>query len=366
MTEVLLQELSNADVDWLIATGRQQQISAGTILLEPRESPEAVHVLLDGALTLQVPHSDADCADDSLQAGSASAGNGGADEIARLSRGEMVGETLLFNARPIAAVVRAVENSIILSIPRSQIVQKLQQDIGFSAHFYRAIALILSERLRHMLEMPGQLRLVAEQPVKDALYVFGELRDSDLDWLTAVGHLEKLAPRQVLIQAGRPVDALHIILGGLLSVAVVEGDFNPLTVCFECVEKNASLQKVISYKSKGEMSGTISFLDFRPSPVTVRAVDESLVLSIPRSQLAMKFQQDLGFASRFYRVLAIQLLEILQTAIGLLGCPQQMYGQHQDMDDDVEYDDELNLDALHQVAQGAARFNWMLKRLGVV
>jgi len=361
MTDILINELSNTDINWLIAAGQQQQITTGTVLLQARETPRALYLLLDGILSMNVSPNRHDCADASPD--SASQEN---EEITRLSRGEIIGETLLFNIQPLATIVKAVENSIVLLIPQHKLTAKLQQDNHFSTRFYRSIALILSKRLQQMLSMPDQLRAAMDQPIKEAIFLFGELQDSDADWLVAVGHLEKLAPNTVLIQAGRPIDTLYIILDGLLSMAVYEGDINPLTLCFECVEKNAGIQKVIDYLSRGEMSGAISLLNLSLPPITVRAIEESLVLAIPRSQLAMKLQQDMGFASRFYRVLAIQLLQTLQTAIELLGCPQQMLQAHSDMDEAMEYDDELNLDSLNQVAQGAARFNWMLKRLGVM
>jgi CRP-like cAMP-binding protein len=361
MTNILINELSNTDIDWLIAAGQQQHITAGTVLLQARETPRALYLLLDGILSMNVPPYRHDCAD--TLSDLASQTN---EEITRLSRGEIIGETLLFNIQPLTAIVKAVENSVVLSIPQHKLAAKLQQDSHFSTRFYRSIALILFERLQKMLSMPDQLRAVTDQPMKEALFLFGELQDSDADWLVAVGHLEKLASNTVLIQAGRPIDALYIILDGLLSIAVCERDTNLLTLCFECAEKNAGSQKVIDRLSRGEISGAISLLNLSLPPITVRAIEESLVLAIPRSQLSMKLQQDMGFASRFYRVLAIQLLQTLQTAIELLGCPQQMLQAHSDMDEAMEYDDELNLDSLNQVAQGAARFNWMLKRLGVM
>lgn len=358
MTNILLKELSNADINWLIAIGQRQQIAQKSVLLRSREDPKIVYLLLDGVLTVGIPVSD--CAD-------TQAANGNEIQpIARLNSGEIVGETALLNTRPIAATLIAAEDSTVLSIPQPQLATKLQTDLGFSTHFYRAIALILSERLRQMLEMPSQLRAASNQPMKEALFVFGELLDSDVDWLMMAGRVEKLAPGQILVQIGRPLDALYIILDGLLAVAVVEGNVNPLNLCFERAEKNARSQKIIDRLSRGEMSGTVSFLESNPSPVTVQAIEESLVLSISRSHLALKLQQDMGFASRFYRVLAIQLSETWQAAIGLMGCPQQMYQQHQSMDDEMEYDDELDLESLHQVSQGAARFSWMLKQLGVV
>jgi bacteriocin-type transport-associated protein len=285
-------------------------------------------------------------------------------EITRLYQGEIIGEAPLFNLRSLA-VVRAVEQSMVLAIPQQRLLTKLRQDVVFSAHFYRAIALILAERLRQIIEKPGQRNLMPNQPVKEALFVFGELWDSDVDWLTAVGHLQKIPAGEVLIQAGRPVDALYIILDGLLSVNKSDNDNDLISLCFECSEAQAKSQVVVARSTKGELAGMTSFLDFRPQPVTLRAVKESLVLAIPRQQLTNKLQQDMGFASRFYRVLAIQLTNLLQMVMGQMGCSQQSYSDEMSMDDDMNYDDELNLDSLQQLSQGAARFNWMLDRLGV-
>jgi bacteriocin-type transport-associated protein len=365
MAEILLKELSNTDLDWLIATGLQQPIAAGSVLLRSRQDQEMIYLLLSGALALDIPQNSTD--QDSTNQDSA---NSTHQELVQLSRGEIVGENLLLNLPPTVAIAKAIKDSIVLSIPHQQLITKLQQDLSFSTHFYRSIALILSARLQQLLEMVNQLRVASSQPVKEALFIFGELRDSDIDWLMAVGRLEKFAPSEILVQAGRPLDALYIILDGLLSVGVCEGEVNPLTLCFECEHETANAQKVIDYLSRGEISGASHFLEFHPASVTVRAVQESLVLSIPRSQLTLKLQQDMGFASRFYRVLATQLADTWQKAIGVMGCPQQMYHSQEvmgkGMDEEMKYDDELDLDSLEQVSQGAARFNWMLKQLGVV
>jgi CRP-like cAMP-binding protein len=360
MAEVLLRELSNADINWMIAAGRQEQINAGTVLVQLCRDPEVIYLLLDGALTIVVPNA-------SLAGGNGLAGAHGDcqdREITHLSRGEIVGETSLFDLCFMPAIVKADVRSLVLAIPRQRLIEKLEQDINFSTHFYRAIALMLSERLRQIFEMPGQVQSITEQPLKEALFVFGELRDSDVDWLIAVGEIKSLPPNEVLIQAGRPVEALYFILDGLLSISVPEGDYNPLVLCFECQEKTRS-EKAIANLTRGEISGAISFLDFRPLSVTVRAINPSLVLAIPRQVLTAKLQQDMSFASRFYRVLAVQLSNSLQTVMSHFGCTKNNYSHHQEMDEAVEYEDELDLDSLHQVSQGAARFSWMLKRLGI-
>ncbi|MBD2060248.1 cyclic nucleotide-binding domain-containing protein [Oculatella sp. FACHB-28] len=361
MAEVLLSELSNADINWMIAAGRQEQINAGTVLVQLCRDPEVIYLLLDGALTIVIPNAKSTSTDHVVTVAESDCQD---REITRLSRGEIVGETSLFDLCFMPAIVKADVNSLVLAIPRQRLIDKLEQDINFSTHFYRAIALMLSERLRQIFEMPGQVQAITEQPMKEALFVFGELRDSDADWLVAVGEIKSLSPNEVLLQAGRPVEALYFILDGLLLISSPEGDYNPLTLCFKSQGK-APREKPIANLTRGEISGASSFVDFRPPAVTVRAVNHSLVLSIPRQVLAVKLQQDMSFASRFYRVLALQLSNSLQTVMSRLGCNKSNYSQHQEMDEDVEYEDELDLDSLQQVSQGAARFNWMLKRLGV-
>jgi CRP-like cAMP-binding protein len=360
MAEVLLRELSNADINWMIATGRQEQVAAGTVLVQLCRDPEVIYLLLDGALSIVIPKAESSATSSALAIGDCKD-----QEVTHLSRGEIVGETSLFDLCFMPAVVKANENSLVLAIPRPQLVEKLEQDIYFGTHFYRAIALMLSERLRKILEMPGQIQAVTEQPMKEALFVFGELRDSDVDWLVAAGEVKSLAPNEVLIQAGKPIEALYFVLDGLLLIASPEGDYNPLTLCFECRDKLASSEKAIANLTRGEISGAIAFLDFRPPATTVRAVNHALVLAIPRQVLTAKLQQDMSFAFRFYRVLALQLSNSLQTVMSRLGCNKNTY-QHQDMNEAVEYEDELDLDSLQQVSQGAARFNWMLKRIGVI
>lgn len=357
MADVLLQVLSNTDIEWMIATGQQEHIAAGTVLLGPCAELDVVYLVLDGAFSILVPQP----AQPSLPQLPIPVVE---QELVRLLHGEIVGEAPLFNTRFIATV-KAVENSVVLAIPRQRLAAKLQQDIYFGAHFYRAVALILSERLQHLLSRAGQSRSIREQPVKETAYTFGELRDSDIDWLLSVGRLRKAEPETVLLQAGRPVDALYLVLDGLLQAAIPEIDANPLAICFECTKKLASMEKVIANLSRGEMIGAIYFLDFRPTPMTVRCVKESLLLAISRQELTNKLQQDMSFASRFYRVLALQLSNKLQLALASLGCTQQAYCREQGLQN-VEYDDEMDIEDLEQVSQGAMRFNWMLKRLGIM
>jgi len=81
------------------------------------------------------------------------------------------------------------------------------------------------------------------------------------------------------------------------------------------------------------------FIDVRLPSATVKALEDSLVLSIPRQQLAAKLQQDVGFASRFYRVIATLLR--LQGMLSRLGYGRRVY-KGQPLDEAIEYEDELD------------------------
>ncbi|MEL6816214.1 MAG: cyclic nucleotide-binding protein, partial [Cyanobacteria bacterium J06598_3] len=193
-----------------------------------------------------------------------------------------------------------------------------------------------------------------------ALFVFGELHDSDIDWMLSTGRVEKLGAERVLLNAGRPVDALYTVLDGQLAIATTDKPCDPLSTCSHGLEEMGATQNFnpIAYISRGSLPGIISFLDFQPLPVRINALKETLLLAIPRRQVTIKLQEDLSFAARFYRVIATQMASLLTTVMSLGADP--LGGVSKELDSD-----ELDMDALQQVSQGAARFDWMLKQLGV-
>ncbi|MHC5731296.1 MAG: cyclic nucleotide-binding domain-containing protein, partial [Nostoc sp.] len=115
--------------------------------------------------------------------------------------------------------------------------------------------------------------------------------------------------------------------------------------------------------SKGEIIGETSFIDARLPAATVRATEDSLVLSIQRQKLAVKLQQDIGFASRFYRVIAILLSHRLQGMFGRLGYGRRVYSKGQPLDENVQYEEELDSNALDRMTLAGTKFDWMLSLL---
>ena len=354
MADILLSELTNTDIDWLAETGQQTPLSAGSQLsISKNTSQDFFYLLLDGKLSV-VESSTSDHPATGQEP----------HELAQFESGEVIGTASLFDQKMPQLDFQAVDDSVLLAIPIQDLKAKLQNDLKFAANFYRAIDLILSYRVERLIEVPEKLRFSEQHNSRDVLNVFSEFRDSDLNWLVKVGHVERYATDEFLLKAGRPTDSLYIVLDGMFSVSLPESKVNPLALCFECPIQTASTMSVVTTLSKGEIAGAVAFLDARPLPVTIRAMRESLVLAIPRSTFNLHIQQDLGFATRFYRILGPQLFTLAMIAMELQGVNQGDTSL-QAVDDEIEFDGELDLDSLQRMSNGANRFNWMLSHLGV-
>ncbi|MEW6499401.1 MAG: hypothetical protein AB1589_44075, partial [Cyanobacteriota bacterium] len=83
---------------------------------------------------------------------------------------------------------------------------------------------------------------------------------------------------------------------------------------------------------------------------TIKALEQSLVLSIPQQQLTAKLQQDTGFASRFDRVVATVHFNRLQEIFRRLGYGKPVDSKNQLFDKAIEYEDELDFSVLDRMA----------------
>lgn len=145
----LFAELQDSDLDWLATVGMVQSLPAQTVLLSTGRSPDALHIVLEGALLLSQPVEMSSLIAQTL----APAENPSAphQEIARLSRGDLVGEMQLVNAHDLTLCASALRDSQVLSIPRWRLAAKLLYDPSFAARFYRVLATLLATEYEAML-----------------------------------------------------------------------------------------------------------------------------------------------------------------------------------------------------------------------
>ncbi len=138
MKKILLffSELNNSDLDWFVQKGKKETIPPDRLLIREGQVSEALYIVVSGSFSVAIESLDH-------------------KELAKISVGEIVGEVSFIDTRPPLASVRSLEECVVLSLPRIQLLSKLQQDINFSARFYRAICLCLSDRLRGTVSRLG-------------------------------------------------------------------------------------------------------------------------------------------------------------------------------------------------------------------
>lgn len=347
MSDILLRELSNADIDWMVTTGKRQVLGNSAVLITPDDSLDALYLVLEGAMTMSAPCS--------------------GREFAQLGRGELFGASWLFNAAPVC-VIAAKGSAKILAIPKTNLLEKLRTDASFATHFYRAIALMMSERIRTQFEaaqssQPADLlRYQSGQMVKEALFVFGELHDSDIDWMMSTGKIRRVESGEVVLNMGRPVDALYTVLDGQLAIATTDTPYDPFSGCSDTLAKQPQAFTTLAYIYRGGLPGIISFLDLKPLPVRIQATQESVLLTIDRQQTIIKLQEDLSFAARFYHVIAAQTAHLLNS-VTAVECAA--VGDNSSNMKDKQDEDELDIEQLQKASQGGKKFDWMLKQLKV-
>ncbi len=169
--------------------------------------------------------------------------------------------------------------------------------------------------------------------MKKVLYILGEFDDSDAEWFVQAGRKVAVPDGQAIIREGEPIASLFFVIGGTFRVTT------------------GSSGTELARLGTGEVLGEISYVDDRPPTATVTAVEDGLVLAIPRSILTAKLESDPEFASRFYRAIATFLADRLRTTL------QQASGA------DGPPPDELDLDELHTLSQAGVRFERILQRL---
>ncbi len=126
----ILGELTDTDVEWLIAHGERRRVSPGTVLIHEGDVIDTLYILLEGQLvaSVQTPEDKR--------------------ELGRMEVGDMVGEVSLVDDRPTSATVTVVRDALVFGIPRAALRTRLESDVGFAARFYRAVAMSLSYHLR--------------------------------------------------------------------------------------------------------------------------------------------------------------------------------------------------------------------------
>ncbi len=129
----LLGHLTDLDIEWMIQNGSKKNLNPQDTLIRKGEDVENIYIILSGQLSIV----DRD------------------HEVATIGPGEIVGEMSFLESRPPSVSVMASETSVVYSISRELMNEKLDSDVTFRSNFYYSLALFLSNRLRKTTNQLG-------------------------------------------------------------------------------------------------------------------------------------------------------------------------------------------------------------------
>jgi CRP/FNR family transcriptional regulator, cyclic AMP receptor protein len=119
--------LTDGDVEWMAQTGIRRYLNDGDVVIREGDSADSLIFLLEGQLLVSTRR---------------------LGQIARLGVGEVVGEISLVDSAPPSATITASGSGLALLLDKKKLMQKLEEDEGFGSRFYRALAVVLADRLR--------------------------------------------------------------------------------------------------------------------------------------------------------------------------------------------------------------------------
>lgn len=161
----VLGELHDSDLQWMIDTGSVLEAADGDVLIEEGVPNERLLIVIDGKASVRHRA-------------------GGGAEITRVGIGELAGEIGLLDSRPPIATVVAVGDVRVFVLEYSTLRTKMERDSGFAARFYRAVALVLANRLDAAQAAPSS---ADGSPLSEDVRDEGELQPELMDSVALSG-----------------------------------------------------------------------------------------------------------------------------------------------------------------------------------
>jgi CRP-like cAMP-binding protein/Fe-S-cluster-containing hydrogenase component 2 len=175
----------------------------------------------------------------------------GVETRIRLGAGEMFGELGALSRYPVTADVVAAEPVLALMIrtPALRLMLKQRELVDFKA--------FVDERYRNR-SLATHLRNVE---------LFQMVDEELIEQLRTRAELLSFDPGEVIVPQGSDSDALYLVRGGYVKVAVASGDRT----------------RAIAYLRKGDYAGEVTLLTGEPWPVTLSALEHVEVVRIARA-----------------------------------------------------------------------------------
>ncbi|NDD69424.1 MAG: hypothetical protein EBZ29_08545, partial [Synechococcaceae bacterium WB9_4xC_028] len=264
---------------WAQSNGETFSVESERTLIEEGVATPDLYLLLEGSGQVRT-------------ALEAEDGSSSSVDLAEIGPGQFVGEMSLLEDRLPVATVVALPGSRWIRVSYSQLLGAMADDKALASSAYQVfagkLALQLNSQNAFIHRWPGR----DVEPLRKVLLVFGEWNELDVAWLAHQGERFDVDAGSTFIREGEALDRLFVVLDGEADVLVdVEGSAT-----------------AVGSSRRGEILGEMSFLGGdEQATATVQAREPMLLLAMPKQRIRAQLGDDLPFAERFYRSLAVLL-----------------------------------------------------------
>lgn len=133
--------------------------------------------------------------------------------------------------------------------------------------------------------------------------LFAELRDGDIERITAAAHERTYPKGTVIAFESDPEEALHVVVSGQVKIVLVSED---------------GREVILSTRSAGDFFGEMSLIDDVPRASHVIAMEDSTLLVLRREDFQQALEEMPGMAIGLFRALGRRLREADERIGGLV------------------------------------------------
>ena len=130
--------------------------------------------------------------------------------------------------------------------------------------------------------------------------MFPTLTAAQIERIAAHGHVRRMQPGEVLIEAGRPVVPFFVITAGQVEVVLPSG----------------TTETLIAVHGPGQFTGEVNMLSGRPALVRTRAIEPGEVIEMDREHLLTLVQTDSEIGEIIMRAFIIRRVELIAHGLG--------------------------------------------------
>ncbi|MGL1936214.1 MAG: cyclic nucleotide-binding domain-containing protein [Fibrobacterales bacterium] len=125
--DFILGQLHDEDMDWIIENSEKRNMGITEVLIRAKQPVKELYIVLSGQFAIMSYHT---------------------SDITYIGEGEVLGEMSFLEAQLPEVSVISSDESAVIAVSFNVLYAKMEEDPGFAARMYKAIALFLSMRLR--------------------------------------------------------------------------------------------------------------------------------------------------------------------------------------------------------------------------